>query len=459
MSVATATARGTPPPGGGRAGPPRRRNVALLLYLIISLLISMTISQEETPELGSLSYWLLVGAAGLLPFANAASVLRALLGHARPLLLFGLLGGAWHLAAGDMRAVLQLGLMVWVLAWLCCERVHVSTEDLVRLYVVLLAIGVAMWLTTDLNRWGILPATTAEEYGIWRVSFFPNIANTAILSLAMVLLLTRNAALARAHPVVLCIALYFVIFSFVRTALIALALYAAMRWWLGRRRRSAAGMCAAALLLAVGVNAALATSAYAIEYLQQFPLISRLFLRGESGLSVDEIFQQLYRPWLWWQHWNLFSTSPSLMGWGAFDFVDMQLEELNVGTTPAGNEALLTRLLATYGLPSLFFLYFLGARLHRAAKSRDLWACACFPPIILLMMQWGNIYHPTDANGSLFLLMLLHGSAAFAPARRRARRRAAAAPPRRAATDAGGSANMDGNSMAAGAATAAAPTQ
>ena len=106
------------------------------------------------------------------------------------------------------------------------------------------------------------------------------------------------------------------------------------------------------------------------------------------------------------------------MGWGAFDFSEMQIEELNVGTTPGGNEALITRLLANFGLPAFIFLYYLLSRLRASTRSGDIWACACFPSIFLLMMQWGNVFHPTDANGAIFWLMLIHGSNSFVGASR-----------------------------------------
>jgi hypothetical protein len=91
----------------------------------------------------------------------------------------------------------------------------------------------------------------------------------------------------------------------------------------------------------------------------------------------------------------------------------MQFEELNVGTTPAGNEAQLTRLLAVYGIPGLLYSWFLIRGLHEVALKRDVWAVACYPVIILLMMQWGSIFHPSDANGAIFFLIAIHGSNAF----------------------------------------------
>lgn len=398
---------------------PRARNLALLVFVIVSLLVTMSITQEETPEIGSLSYWLFIIAAGLLPLADAGAIIKTLLGRARLLLLFGLMAGAWHMMRGDGRVVLQLGLIIWVLAWVSTDKARLNLDDLLLVYILLVVIGLGVWILTDLNKWGLIPGSTIEEIGIWRVSFFPNIANTGMLSLAISLVLTRSTAMARAHPVVLGIALYFLLFSFVRTALIALTLYLALRWWFGRRHRSARLLFWTSLLVGIGVNLIIASSAVVIDYVQQFPLLARLFLRGETGLTPEEIFQQLYRPWLWWQHLTIFANSPSLMGMGVFEFVDLQTQELNVGSTPGGSESLLTRLLAVYGLPAFLFMFYLISRLRRLARQRDLWACACFPAVMLLIMQWGNIFHPTSALGVIFFLMIVHGSKAFTEGRER----------------------------------------
>jgi len=202
-------------------------------------------------------------------------------------------------------------------------------------------------------------------------------------------------------------------FSFVRTATIGVMLYLSMRWWLESKPRSPRAMFWVALLLGVGINLIIAGSTTVFVFLGDFEIISRLFLRSESDLSNEEIFAQLYRPWLWMQHLLLFWDSPWKMGQGAFDFFELQIEELNVGTTPAGNEAQLTRLLATFGLPGLLYSWYLISRLRNVAKNRDVWAVACFPTIILLMMQWGSVFHPTDANGAILLLIAIHGSRAF----------------------------------------------
>lgn len=387
-------------------------NPALLTFLAASLLVQLSVTQEVAPELGSLTYWLLVLPAALLPLTNISAITKTLVGRAWLLLLLMVTAGIWHLAHGDGRAVIQLGLLVWVLAWVASHPSRLAVGDLMLMYKVLIALGFIVYLMSDLNRWGPLPGLTVDEYGVWRVSFFPNIAYTGFFSLAVVLVLTKDMSTMRRHPGTLVIALYYLVFSFVRTAFIALVMYAVLRWWF-QRHPTSRRMFWTALLTAVAFNLAVAGSVFILEIIQNVPLLSRLFMRGESGLSAEEIFQQIYRPWLWWQHLQQFANSPSLMGWGAFDFNVMKSEDLVAGHEEADTVSLPTRLLAVYGLPGLLFSAFLVSELRWLAKRRDAWACACFPAIFTLMMQWGSVFHPSDAMFILFTLMITRGSRAY----------------------------------------------
>jgi hypothetical protein len=282
----------------------------MLLYIVLSLGVAMSITQEETPEIYSFGYWLLIAPTILLPLTDISAVGRALLGRARPILIFGLTAGVWQLLRGDTKAASQLVLIVLVLGWLSSRRAQIELRDLIVLYLVLILVGACIWIFFDGNKWGMLPNTTVYEGLDWRISFFPNIANSAVLSLAMFLILTQSYDLARKHIVTLLIVAYFLFFSFVRTATIGVLLYVTMRWWLSRKPRSPRSMFWTSLLLGVGTNLMIAGSAVIFSNLGNFELISRLFLRSETNLSSDEVFAQLYRPWLWMQHLLIFWDSP-----------------------------------------------------------------------------------------------------------------------------------------------------
>ncbi len=408
-----------PRPGRALGG-----HLAPMLFITLALLVSMSVTQEEAPEPGSLRYWLLVLPAVLLPLTGLLPMARTLVGRARWLLVFLLSAGAWHLLKGDTRAVMQLGLLIWVTAWISSNAVRLKDEHIVRLYLALVVIGTLVYLATDLNRWGPLPGLTVADYGVWRVSFFPNIAYSAFLSLVVILILTRQRSGLSQHGLVLAVAMYFLVTSFVRTALIALVMYVVLRWWFARRP-TPARLFWGALLLGFGVNLAIAGSVVVLDFLQQYPITSRLFLRGETQLSTEEIFQQLYRPWLWWEHLQQLAASPSLMGWGAFDFEELKNVALIEGQEQGDTVSLLTRLLAAYGIPGALFTAYLVARLHAAAQALDAWSCACFAPVLLLMLQWGSVFHPSDALYALFVITVVQGSPAFTNAPRPSRLRRA----------------------------------
>jgi hypothetical protein len=395
-----------------------REHGPLTVFVFSSMLIQMSIGQEDSVSPENFKYWILIIPALLLPFLNLTQTLNVFLSRRGVwLLAFGILACAWHLIRADNSAVTQVILFVWITAWVGRRGSALKIQSLANLYIALLAIGACIFYYTDMNVWGLLPSNTREDYGIWRVSFFPNIANTGILSLFMLLLLTRDKETARSHPILLLICLYFLVFSFVRTAQIAAFAYVGMRIWFyflrGKFLEEKTFLFFSAIFAAVLIHVFIATAPLLLEYLQSFPIISRLFLRGAEGLSTQEIFQQAYRPWLWLQHAYLFISSPSFMGLGTFEFDQLIEYSLLPEHINTGSESLPTRLLASFGIPFLLFMVFILGNLSKRAKAKDHWACACFPTIILLMMNWGSVFHPTNAFFVFFFLILIHGSSGF----------------------------------------------
>ena len=407
--------------GAVREGKPqssgRVRHVGMTLFLMSSLLVGSSIGPLESIERGSLRYWLLVSPAALLPLLNISAIAHALGTRAGLLLLFLFTAGVWHLYQGDSRAVLQLGLLVLVLAWVSTDRAALNVRDLVWIYLMLVALGVGVNIFTDLNPYGLFPGQADRDFGSLRVSFFPNVANTGLLSLAMFLILTKDSETACAHPYALATAIYFLVFSFLRSAFIGAVIYLVLRWWFGT-------YCAArpvrmfwtTILVAVGCITLIWFSSDILYRAQQLPFISMFLLKGEGHLTTDEIEYQQYRPWLWNEQFKLFATSPWLMGLGSYDFyavVSSQLEDPDSRIISAGAEAMPTRLLTVYGVPGTLLTLYLVSCMRVRARHDDRWACACFPALFLLMMSWGNAFHPTDAMFVLFLLIVTRGAAAF----------------------------------------------
>jgi len=391
-----------------------QRHWAMLVFVALSLLVTMSLGQTEGFARGSLQYWLVVTPAVVLPLLDLAAIVKTLLGRAKLLLVLLLWAGGWHFAAGDARATFQLCAIILVLTWISTERASINVRDLTRLYLLLIVVGLSISFLSDFNHYGLVPGLSDPVYGLWRVSFFPNIAYTGTLSLVMLLVLTRTKERAGQHPVVLIIAIYFLAFSFVRAALIAAIIYLVLYYYFRRRATlQTARMFWIALVVAFGVNIAVASSANILYALQDNPLVSTIFLRGKNDLSVDDILYQLYRPWLWTAHLRLFLSSPVWMGWGSPEFYQPMLDATGPPLATTGSESVPTRLLASYGIAGMLFTLYLVRQLRELAFRDDRWACACFPAVFFLMMNWGGVFHPTDGMFILLSLMTTRGSDGF----------------------------------------------
>jgi hypothetical protein len=402
-----------PPPSAAPAQRASQRDWPTLLFVLFGALFGMTVSQEYTGEQSSLRFVLYVGPAAAVALLRPVELVEALRDKAFLLMLLLALGGGWHFFLGDTRAALTVGLFALMLTWHNARPVRLVVNDISRAYVAMVAVGAAVWLFTESNKWGLIPGTTATAFGIWRVSFFPNIAISAFFSLAVLILLTRDGWRQAMTNAVFWLSLYFVIFSFVRTAIICLALYVLM-YTLYRLPRWRLGYFVPSLVVGIGANLFIAYSATIFLALQDLPLISRLFLRGESGLSEYEIYEQFFRPWLWSQQFNQFWTSSYLMGWGSTDFVSLVTDRLQVSIEAGDSVSLPTRMLSQFGLAGLLFSAYLIVALRQTARRRDLWACAVWPVTIIALMQWGSLFHPADAFGLLFMLILAKGWSGFA---------------------------------------------
>lgn len=393
------------------------RHHATMAYVCLSLSMGMLVHQTTGIERGSWQYVVYVIFAVALPLLSLSAIIRCLFGRCWILLLWLTWTGAWFFLAGDDRAVAQLALLVLVTSWVATDQAQLGVRELVRIYIALILVGMVILSVTTLNPYSMIPGRAIPEYGIWRVSFFPNIAYSGTLSLALLLVSTRDAKSARTYWLPILIAVYFLVFSFVRGALLSALLYFALRWWFGRspipqpRRMFWTTLC-----VAFGFVGLTAVSANLLYLAQDYPGVSMLLLRGMTDLTVDQIAYQLYRPWLWAEQLSLFQSSPWLMGWGSADFYGMVAQKQadpDALIISAGSESLPMRLLVAYGLSGLLFLIYLVQRLRKLAIADDRWACACFPALFSLMMSWGSVFHPSDAMFVIFMLIMTKGSAGF----------------------------------------------
>jgi hypothetical protein len=265
----------------------------------------------------------------------------------------------------------------------------------------------------NLNGWGILPGETAPTYGPWRISVTPNIAASGTISLFAMMLALSPLAWRGLKLVSIVVSGYFLFLSFVRSALIGFCLFCLAQVNLrALPSRSRFRMIFAALLVG-GAVVITVLAPYALYFLQDIGPISRLLLRGQTHLTVDDIYRQLYRPWIWQQHMQLFLKSVFWMGQGSNLARDAASSILNVGQARSDSVSLPTRLLATYGLPALAFFWFIVERCYSHIKANDIWAVSATSAIVWLMMTWGSVFHPTNAIFALSILILGRGSSGF----------------------------------------------
>lgn len=386
------------------------RDVMALGFLLWSLGMAMTVSQDYVGEDSTVRYMMFTLPLVFAALSRPLALANALGKKAMWLFPFMLFSVIYHTVQGDITASLQVGLLVLGIVWFCSTPVQFIREDIYRLYILFVITGILIWIFTDFNRWGVIPGTTDPAYGIWRISFFPNIAFTAFFSLFIIIISTKNGIKDIDNKYVIFLAAYFLIFSYVRTAIICFVLYVFCHFLFKKINRSGS-LFLYSIAVAIAANIFIAYSSSIFEYLQNIPIISRLFLRGETQLSEFEIYQQLYRPWLWGEQLKLFASSPYLMGWGSAPFFELvQNTIFDLRLEVSDTVSLPTRLLSQFGLAAIFFWVFLLACLKQAADRMDRWGCAVFPVVFTAMMHWGSMFHVTDPMSILYFGLLAKGS-------------------------------------------------
>lgn len=391
------------------------KRAAFILLLVASIGMSMLIGQEDSVVPMSPMYFAIVLPALVIPFLWLPKMVAAAIGKGWSLVAFGVLAGGWQLILGEYRTMLQLALFVWVLLWILALDVRLSTRHYLVLFAAAIAAGIFGYLVLGNNPWGVLPGTTSRDYLVWRLSFFPSVVLTGLFALFAAIVVAENRDAFRVRLSANLAAFYFLIFSFVRTALVSGAIYAPLAAWFAMKRPGWRIMFFVPLAVALGVHGFILLAPHVLVHLQDVDLVARLLLRGRTNLEVADVFEQLSRPWIWQKHIEFFLQSPYLMGLGNFDFFALAVPEPGPDQAYlSGSEALLTRLLATYGLPTLLLFWFFGARLYEHARNNDYLGCAIFPVVIILAMNYGSVLHPTNFLFVLYFLLMIHGRKSFA---------------------------------------------
>lgn len=239
----------------------------------------------------------------------------------------------------------------------------------------------------------------------WRISLFPRVPTSGYFALIILFvnLLDRSAPLRR-----LCVVLaaYFLVFSGIRSAILAAALalaylaFARLGWFRKAWSKTA--------FLAMSI-AALTASLFANQLFLLIPnlgseALTAFLLRTSDGFSTEEeAARAIYRTFVWSEHLRLASLNP-IFGIGTFDFASLSTFNPVFEDVPSsGSESFLTALLARVGVPAvLLFSAFvwLSVSTHRLRPHlRMVTGLVLF----VAMITYGSFITPYDF---LFLVML-----------------------------------------------------
>ncbi|CEG56249.1 O-antigen ligase family protein [Legionella fallonii] len=386
---------------------------SLLLYLIISLSFLLFVGQNIIIERGSIAYWLFLFPM-LLLLVNTREIVSNICLKTWPILLMLVLVVFWGFCIGEPQIPLRIAILLLMISWLQLNDAQIKTKTLSYIYIATILISILMGVTFEnFNQWGVIPGTSSSVVGnVWRVSFLPNIVNTAFFSLFIFIVCTKDLKTCRDNKFAIGLSLYFIVFSFVRSALISLAIYLFLHV-LFSMIRSKRLVFLLSIIAVIASNLLVAYSLEILQAIQSWPLVDRVLLRGEHNLTAREMYVQLYRPWQWKEQWSIFMHSPHWMGEGLYDFNMMSTSDLGKSVYKSDAESLLIGMLARYGLPALLFYGFLLFQNYKNALQSDQWACAVFPAIIFICMNYGTIFHPANALFVMYFLLLLGGKKTF----------------------------------------------
>jgi hypothetical protein len=384
----------------------QRVNWPLWAFIVSGVTVLLAVPQDYAVEPGSIPYWATWLPALFSVFA-AHKVVLFLCREGKLLAAFGAIAAGWLVLHGDIRGAMQVAVLVWVTAWIATPNGAIPIKWIASLVMILLAAAIAMTATGH-NFWGVLPGQTWAQR--WRVSLFPSIASTACFALIAVLILCKDADTARRYRWALGVSVYFMILSQSRSVVIAAGLFAAT-WFVCRRLPMPYGIKASLPIASVlAVVFGLSLVGPAVFVLQEYDVFSQMFLRGRSGLSLAEVNAQIYRPWLWQQHFTAFLSSPYLMGLGSREL----LSGADItGFASTGSESYLTRLLASYGLPVFLFLGFLAQMYRRSVVRGDYWAYGVVAATLFMMFNYGSVFHASSPINALFLYAFFNGIRGF----------------------------------------------
>lgn len=322
------------------------------------------------------------------------------------LLVFCAIVTVVSLSRGDYRSIASLGLLGISIAAVFQIRPRVSI-NLINTLFVMGAVITSVMFYFELSIYTFIPGIGSSYDLWWRISPYPSVAEGALLSMFVLMI---NILLI-GHPfrkTMICISLYFVIFSGSRTAISATAITFLYIFLRRRGLLDHRGVRVSFIVLTLTLFVSLIYASQII-YLLPFadnPVLRTLILRDEAVSGFDfggQVGTAAIREWVFNQHIAAFWEKP-FIGIGTFD-----LRMLNTGygaldNSVTGSEAFVTGMLARIGLVStLLFVAVFLVRQPLRGTAQEL-STATRIALIVAMVTYGSFVNVYDV---VFVLMII----------------------------------------------------
>ena len=252
--------------------------------------------------------------------------------------------------------------------------------------------------------YAVLPGFSEDGELWWRISLFPKVAPSAFFALIVLFvnISRRGGTLRRTCGV---LAAYFVLFSGLRSALVA-GLLAALYYGLTRRgklKRTSAKMTYLVLSLAFFVVSLFATQLLLLLPAFGSEALNIYLFRAEGGLESEaDVARSVFRTWLWAEHVRIAAANP-IFGIGTFEFGALADYDPVVGQLGAGSESFLTGLYVRVGLPTLLLVAGFLAAIRSGAHSEERLRYVIGLLMFVAMLSYGSFINVYDF---VFLVMI-----------------------------------------------------
>lgn len=378
---------------------------AYLVMLTYYWLLEFLVSSGMEVDRGGAVYLLYVVPVAIFSAVILATILgaRRLTTPARLILLYAGIVGSVAMVRGDVQTVATSVLFSATVAtvFICALRPPVAFLN--ALFAGSILLESALFLLGK-SIYATVPGFSQDGELWWRVSIFPEVAPSAYFCL-IVLFANLVSEGERHRRLWIALAGYFLVFSGLRSALIAAFLGAGyhllVKRRLIRRPRAQIGYI-------VGAISAFVLSLLSSQILLLLPslgneALNMYLFRSGTGLENEvDAARTIYRTWIWSEHLRIAAANP-IFGVGTFNFTALANYDPLLGNQSQGSEAFLTGLYARVGLPSLLLLASFFAAIVRGIRLAQPLVAIVGISLFVAMLAYGSFLNAYDF---VFLVMI-----------------------------------------------------